>query len=117
LSIGSKIEQHRLISHLRDLPAIAQAGFDASVSNETEVSSSAQETTDFVWAVRLARISKGLIDRMWSHETFFKGATFSLDDEVEEGQQIFDALKSEGFEGFKKVDITSKDDVFIVGSD
>jgi hypothetical protein len=40
-----------------------------------------------------------------------------LDDEIDEGQQIVDALRSEGLKGLRKVDIISKDDAFIIGSD
>ena len=88
-----------------------------SVGNETDVLSTAQKTTDFVWAVRLVKISKGLIDRQWSHETFSSGATFGLDDEAEEGQQIVDALQGEGLEGLEKVNVKVDDDVFIIGAD
>jgi hypothetical protein len=84
------------------------------VSKETEFSSDAQQTSDFVWAVRLSKISKGLIDRRWAHETLFKGATFGMDDEVDKGQQIIDALQSEGLEWLEKVDIATEDDVFII---
>jgi len=92
-------------------------GFDVRASNETEVSSTAQKTTDFVWAVRLSKISKGLIDRQWSHETFSSGATFGLDDEADKGQQIIDTLQGEGLEGLEKVNVQMKDDVFVIGSD
>jgi hypothetical protein len=92
-------------------------GFDVSASNETEVSSTVQKTTDFVWAVRLSKISKGLIDRQWSHETFSSGATFGLDDEADKGQQIIDTLQGEGLEGLEKVNVQMKDDVFVIGSD
>jgi hypothetical protein len=100
-----------------ELPAIAEAGIEVSVPNETEVSSTAQKTTDFVWAIRLAKISKGLIDRQWSHETLSSGATFGLDDEAEKGQQIVDALQGEGLEGVEKVNVKLDDDVFVIGTD
>jgi hypothetical protein len=96
---------------------MAEVGFDVSVSNETEVSSTALKTTDFVWALRLAKISKGLIDRQWSHETYSSGATFGLDDEAVTGQQIVDALQGEGLEGIEKVNVQVADDIFVIGSD
>jgi hypothetical protein len=89
-----------------------------SASNEAEVSSTAKKTTDFVWAVRLAKISKkGLIDRRWSHETFSSGATFGLDEEADVGLQIFDALQGEGVEGIEKLNVQVDDNVFVIGSD
>ncbi|KAF7502927.1 hypothetical protein GJ744_004803 [Endocarpon pusillum] len=100
-----------------EFPEIAGVGIDVSAPNETVVSSTAQKTTDFVWAVRLAKISKGLIDRQWSHETFSSGATFGLDNEAEKGQHIVDALQGEGLEGIEKVKVKVDDDVFVIGTD
>jgi hypothetical protein len=98
-------------------PAIAEAGIDMSVSSEMRVSSAAQKTTDFVWALRLAKISMGLIDREWSHKTFSKGATFGLDDDAELGKQIIEALESEGLRGLERVDVKPDDDVFVLNSE
>jgi hypothetical protein len=103
--------------NISEFPAMAEVGFDVSVSNETEVSSTALKTTDFVWALRLAKISKGLIDRQWSHETYSSGATFGLDDEADTSQQIVDALQGEGLEGIEKVNVQVADDIFVIGSD
>lgn len=91
-----------------------------SLSNETEVLSDAQKSTDFVWAVRLAKISKGLFDRKWWPETVSDGATFGLDIEADEGQQVVDALQAEGL---RVADVTNvkkmkaKDEVFVIGAD
>jgi hypothetical protein len=89
---------------------------DVSVSSETGISSTGHKATDFVWALRLAKISKGFIDREWSHETFSKSATFGLDDEVEPGKQIVEALEAEGLKGLENVNIKPDDDVFVLGS-
>jgi hypothetical protein len=70
-----------------------------------------------VWAVRLAKISKGLIDREWSHETFSNGATFGLGDESGKGLRILDALRKEGFEGIERVDAEVDGDIFVVGAE
>jgi hypothetical protein len=95
LTLDSPVHCAAVANFYSEFPAIAEVGIDMSVPSETEVSSTAQKTTDFVWAVRLAKISKGLIDRQWSHETLSHGATFGLDNEAEEGQQIVDALQAE----------------------
>ena len=100
-----------------EFPTIVEVGINVSVPNETEVSSTAQKTTDFVWAVRLAKISKGLIDRQWSHETFSSGATFGLDNEAEKSQQIVDALRDEGLEGVESLNVKVDDDIFVIGTD
>jgi len=84
------------------------------ISSEGSISSSAQKVTDFVWAVRLAKISKGLLNREWSHETFAEGATFGLGEEVKQGEQILTALEREGLQGLKSVNIATDDLVFVV---
>lgn len=47
-----------------------------SVKAEQSNSSESEELSDFVWAVRLARIERGVLDSSWSQETYSKGATF-----------------------------------------
>ncbi|KAL6832174.1 hypothetical protein V8C40DRAFT_238036 [Trichoderma camerunense] len=100
-----------------EIPTIAKVGFKLSGSSETEISSTGQKTTDFVWAVRLAKITKGLIDRRWSHETLSKGATFGLDGGEESAQDIIDALQDEGLESATEANFEMADDVFVVGAD
>ncbi|PMD52483.1 uncharacterized protein K444DRAFT_619940 [Hyaloscypha bicolor E] len=96
-----------------DFLGVASAGLDAKILNETEVKTNAQITTDFIWAIRLAKISKGLLDRRWSYETFSTGSIFGVDTGEDEGQEIADALKCEGLQ-IEKVDISSEGDVFVV---
>lgn len=50
--------------------------FIPSVRAEQSNFSESEELTDFVWALRLARIEKGVLDSSWSQETYSKGATF-----------------------------------------
>lgn len=82
------------------------------------VCSSAQRITDFVWAVRLAKISKGLIDRKWTHETISRGATFAVDDnEADKGRNIVDALRREGLEVVLATDVQIGSDIFVIGTE
>ncbi|KAF9879129.1 hypothetical protein CkaCkLH20_03362 [Colletotrichum karsti] len=78
-----------------EFPLIAEAGGQVVVSQGNNISSAAPKITDFVWAVRLAKISKGFIDRKWSFETFSSGATFGLNDKADIGQEVAEALKGE----------------------
>ncbi|KIM96503.1 hypothetical protein OIDMADRAFT_170236 [Oidiodendron maius Zn] len=89
------------------------AGANIGISSEGCISSSAQKVTDFVWAIRLAKISKGLLNREWFHETFSEGATFGLGEEVNQGQQILKALESEGLQGFERVNVAIDDVIFV----
>ncbi|KAH7460576.1 hypothetical protein FOMA001_g19521 [Fusarium oxysporum f. sp. matthiolae] len=64
-------------------PGVGVAGFaDVSVegisSSATSTSTAAKHTHDFVWAVRLSKITKGLFDKKWSQKTYSKGATFDM---------------------------------------
>jgi hypothetical protein len=98
-----------------EFPAIAEVGMDVRRPSPTEVYSTAQKTTDFVWALRLTKISKGFIDRTWSHEPFSEGATFGLDgSDAEPGKHIIEALEGEGFLGLEKVETNPGEDVFIL---
>ncbi|KAK1639236.1 hypothetical protein BDP81DRAFT_423753, partial [Colletotrichum phormii] len=96
---------------------IAETGLQGGFSKDKALVSSAKRTTDFVWAVRLAKISKGLLDWKWSWETLSRGATFGrTTDDAEVGGQIAKALRDEGLE-VCPCPITVNDDVFILGSD
>lgn len=78
-------------------------------------STAAMKRSDFVWAIRLAKISKGVLDRKWSHATFSKGASFGVNDGEDLGDQLVEALAEEGIKGIEKVSIgKSVNHVFLV---
>jgi len=53
--------------------------------------------SDFIWAIRLAKIHKGLLMRDWSLDTYKTRATFGTDDEIVD---IYRTVASEGLEHF-----------------
>lgn len=115
---GIELELLMAADYCSELPAIVELGFGVNMKKEEEFSTNAHKTSDFVWAVRLAKISKGLIDRQWSVETFSSGATFGINDGAEKGQVIIDAMKAEGFESIEiEADIKTDDEVFVIGAD
>ncbi|KAH6714002.1 hypothetical protein BKA61DRAFT_607020 [Leptodontidium sp. MPI-SDFR-AT-0119] len=75
---------------------------DIGASTETAVVRSTKESwkkaTDFVWALRLTRISKGLFDGDddWKMETTTKGATFSKGGGDAQEVSVEDELAAEG---------------------
>lgn len=69
---------------------------------------SSEQVSDFVWAVRLAKISKGFLDREWSYSTFSKGATYGLED----GKGVTESLSKEGIRGAEL--ITADDELFVL---
>ncbi|KAK3682965.1 hypothetical protein B0T22DRAFT_502111 [Podospora appendiculata] len=65
-----------------ELPGIAEVGLGLDFSTQKELFVASEQASDFVWAIRVAKISKGFLDREWSHETFSQGATYGLGDGV-----------------------------------
>lgn len=104
-----------------EIPTLVDVGFNINMEKDEEVSTNAHKTSDFVWAVRLAKISKGLIDRKWSLESVSSGATFGLDDGSDRSQLIIDSVKAEGFESIEiekeVVDSEADDEVFMISVD
>ena len=66
------------------------------MAREAHNTSSAQKLTDFVWAVRLAKISKGILDRQWTHETVASGATFDVNDGETSADKVARILEKNG---------------------
>lgn len=74
---------------------IAEVSVQGGFSLATSTSTSAKNTHDFVWAVRLSKITKGLFDKKWSKKTYSKGATFDM---KESDTHIESVLLDEGLE-------------------
>ena len=68
-------------------------------------------TDDFVWAVRLARIHKGILHRDWSVSTYTKRATFNAEeDEVD----VAAVLSNEGVVNFTVVEDSDLNEAFVI---
>ncbi|CAH0054749.1 unnamed protein product [Clonostachys solani] len=101
-----------------DMASVVKLGFDASTSNTASNSVSTEKATDFVWAIRLAKISKeGVFDRRWSCSTLTKGATFSSNCKISKRQELFEALENEGFVGAQPSDLDIDGDIYVVDMD
>ncbi|KAM0550338.1 hypothetical protein ACHAPJ_009009 [Fusarium lateritium] len=72
---------------------IAEVSVEGSFSSTTSTSTAANHTHDFVWAVRLSKITKGLFDNKWSKKAYSKGATFDMKESETDIQSI---LSGEG---------------------
>ncbi|KAI0410590.1 hypothetical protein F5X98DRAFT_92740 [Xylaria grammica] len=80
------------------ISSIAGSSGNVDVSGRKEVSSS-QKVGDFVFAVRLAKVTKGLLDRAWSWSTLSEGATFGVGEGSEErAESIKSQLEACGHE-------------------
>ncbi|KAF4435105.1 hypothetical protein FACUT_7406 [Fusarium acutatum] len=73
---------------------------------------SAEHPGDFIWAIRLAKIHKGLLMKDWSVDPHTKRATFAAGDESE--LIVEGVLRNEGLEGFTVVEDDKLDEVIIL---
>ncbi|KXH67323.1 hypothetical protein CSAL01_13264 [Colletotrichum salicis] len=95
------------------LYGLADAGAGIENSSEDKISMSGDTVSDFVWAVRLAKIRKGLLDKTWDYETHSKGATYSLDsgDRLAEMKEI---LHNEGIADERIIAPGDDSEIFVV---
>lgn len=75
---------------------------------------SAETSDDFVWAIRLAKISRGLIDRSWSFHTLSSGATFDLSVASKSKTDIEDLLALDGLSGHEVVPNSKAEEFFVL---
>jgi hypothetical protein len=86
-------------------------GANASVSSKKEDSISYQKASDFVWAVRLTKVTKRPFIEGVTRETVVKGATFSMGEEDSEHIEWKAELAAEG------LDLGDDTNIFRVGED
>lgn len=66
-----------------EVPEVAGTSGKFDISGKKEFSSS-QRVDDFVFAIRVAKVTKGVLDKDWSWATLSEGATFAAGDSPEE---------------------------------
>jgi hypothetical protein len=89
--------------------ADARVGFENVCESSRVVEGT--HTDDFVWAVRLAKIHKGILHRDWSVSTYKKRATFGAG---EEEVDVAAVLSNEGFANFTVVEDGALDQAFVI---
>ncbi|RSL82941.1 hypothetical protein CDV31_016890 [Fusarium ambrosium] len=81
------------------VPDVAGVSVEGGLTNDSKQASSSSSVTDFVWAIRLAKISKTLgqvvLQKDWSMITETQGATFAPGDEEVD---VADVVAREGME-------------------
>ena len=68
-------------------------------------------SSDFIWAIRLAKVKKGLLMRDWSLEPYTKLATFGAG---EEEVDIARTVVAEGIDNFLVIEDEDLDEAFVV---
>lgn len=60
-----------------DVPALVTAEVKTNIVNKKEIDVTGQYENDFVWAIRLTEVSKGILGSEISHKTLKRGALFA----------------------------------------
>jgi hypothetical protein len=96
------------------VPGVVDDGVHVDVKWSNGDGISFERATDFVWAVRLTKISKGVLSEGWTKETFVKGATFNLPEEMP-GDMVAKAQDVLGEEGVGDAQIYQDgEDMFVM---
>ncbi|KAF5962662.1 hypothetical protein FBULB1_13948 [Fusarium bulbicola] len=82
-----------------DIPGIANAKITASAKSSNETTKSAQVQGDRIWAVRFAKVHKGLMRSRWMQTEETVGA--ALDGEAQHHEKVEDVLQQEEIGDFK----------------
>ncbi|KAK4041912.1 hypothetical protein C8A01DRAFT_14397 [Parachaetomium inaequale] len=96
-----------------DVPTIATLELTGEVGRENARGVEEGQTSSFVWAVRLAKVHKGILSTDWSIDPYTHKATFGADSE---GQQVDVAavVTGHGLQGFKVVEDEELDEAIVL---
>lgn len=89
-----------------DLAGLANANLSTTFSTSTEESRSADFQDDRVWAVRFAKVHKGLLRSRWMQTEVTAGA--ALDGGDDEAEEPLKVLKHEGLENVEVVNLDTE---------
>jgi len=104
-----------MLTVFRDLPLVATMRATATNKRIASQLVSGEHPGDFIWAIRLAKIHKGLLAKDWSVDPYTKRATFAAGDQNE--LNVERVLRDEGLEGFTIVEDDKLDEVLVLGED
>ncbi|KAK1547185.1 hypothetical protein CPAR01_01152 [Colletotrichum paranaense] len=66
----------------KDLPLIASVQAEPNVTRSKDTTMAAEKQSDFIWAIRIAKVHKGMLVKDWSVETYTKKATLGIHKDV-----------------------------------
>ncbi len=95
----------------RDAPGVANAKLKGSVKTSSDAATSAEIQGDRIWAVRFAKVHKGLLRSRWRQTEAVIGA--ALDGNGEEEEKIDDVLKHEGIAYSKMTEVATDRGQFV----
>jgi hypothetical protein len=78
-----------------EIPGIVGADANITIAGQKSSSIEGTHSGDFVWAIRLAKIHKGILSRDWSLSSYTKRATF---DTRGEEVNVAETISGEGMD-------------------
>ncbi|KAG5654842.1 hypothetical protein KAF25_009219 [Fusarium avenaceum] len=98
-----------------DLPLVATIAATATTHRIASQKTSGEHPGDFVWAIRVAKISRGFLMKDWTIAPYSTRATWSTaaEDEVD----VESVLRGEGLEGFQVVEDEEADEAVVFDED
>ncbi|TKA67301.1 hypothetical protein B0A49_07279 [Cryomyces minteri] len=96
-----------------EIPGVASVTATAKITRTQERKMRSSGASDFVFAVRLARVHKGILQADWSLDRLTKKATFTTKGENIDVPVV---LSSEGLDGFSLVEDENLGYDFVIGS-
>ncbi|RAH69915.1 uncharacterized protein BO66DRAFT_392051 [Aspergillus aculeatinus CBS 121060] len=97
-----------------DVTGLATVTATLDLAREDTSTIKGAHQSDFVWAVRLAKIHKGWLARDWSLDPYTTGATFGVEKEEDEDLDVEKVLMGEGLSRFEIVTGDEADEALMV---
>lgn len=96
-----------------DVPTIATAELTGGVGRERAQGVEEGKASDFVWAVRLAKVHKGILMTDWSIDPYTHKATFGV---TSDGQEVdvTAVVTGNGLQGFKVIEDDKLNEAIVV---
>jgi hypothetical protein len=85
-----------------------------NITDKTTQNTASSGASDFVFAVRLAKINKGLLQTDWSVETFTRKAVFGAD---EEKVDVAAVVKTEGLDVLQVIEDSDSDCAIVIAQE
>lgn len=83
-------------------------------ARERELKLQTEKYSDFVWAIRLVKVHKGVLAKDWSIDPYMKKATFN---DAEDRVDVEMALSSEGQKALCIAEDSNLDELFVILDD
>lgn len=109
------ISTMRILTRFRDLPLVATIRATATTHRIASQKTSGEHPGDFVWAIRVAKISRGFLMKDWTIAPYSTRATWSTT--VEDEVDVEAVLRGEGLEGFQVVEDEELDEAVVFDED